>query len=107
MSNMYCMDPPMVAVSSNARPSSGGLAEHTLFLLDQGAERRPPQDARHVACERRPPPLVHPEAGVARVHEVGGDSDVANREARAGEEVAAPELALEVVEQGRHPSLRG
>src|SRR5207247_10910003 len=97
----------LLAMSSNARPSSGGLAEHALFLLDQGPERRPGQDAPHVACELRPPPRVHPEAGVARVHEVGGDGDVADREPRAGEDVAASELALEVVEEGRHPSLHG
>src|SRR5436309_3925871 len=106
MSSMYFMGPPMVSMSSNARPSSGGLAEHALFLLEQGPERRPGEDARQVARERRPPPLVHPEARVAGVHEVGGDGDVADREARAGEEVAA-DLALEVVEEGRHPRLDG
>src|SRR5437762_12096506 len=106
MSSMYCMGSSLGAMSSSARASSGGPAQHTLLLLDQGPERRPAQDPRHVACERRPPPLVHPEAGVARVHEVGGDCDVSDREARAGEEVAAAELALEVVEEGRHPILR-
>src|SRR2546427_5400811 len=106
MSSMYFIGPPCWRCRRTLGPS-GGLTEHALLLLDQGPERCPGQDARHVARERRPPSLVHPEAGVARVHEVGGDGDVTDREARAGEDVAPAELALEVVEEGRHPSLDG
>src|SRR5206468_1289576 len=78
-----------------------GDAEARLLFRDERSERRPLVHRSDVAGELRPARRIDAEAGVAEIHELGRDPDVADRELPADDERAGAELALEVVEDRR------